>query len=158
MAVPGPSPPTSWNAHKVSRRTKTDPPGNPRFRRTYATAKAAGVDVEVVPCTMDGSWKTKEFLEKFPLGYLPAFEGADGFKLQESGAIADYRECATIERPMRGERERAGRGVRGRKPAVRPLSTRIQTFLPFHDETLSSVIPVLTYTCRQNFAGGTAYL
>lgn len=41
---------------------------------------------------MDGSWKTKEFVEKFPLGYLPAFEGADGFKLQESGAIADYCE------------------------------------------------------------------
>ncbi|EJT47507.1 hypothetical protein A1Q1_03619 [Trichosporon asahii var. asahii CBS 2479] len=64
--------------------------GNPRFRRTYATAKAAGVEVEVVPCVMDGSWKTEEFLKKFPLGYLPAFEGKDGFKLQESGAIADY--------------------------------------------------------------------
>lgn len=43
---------------------------------------------------MDGSWKTEDFLKKFPLGYLPAFEGADGFNLQESGAIADY--CKSI--------------------------------------------------------------
>jgi len=38
----------------------------------------------------DGAWKTPEFLAKFPFGYLPAFEGADGVNLQESGAIADY--------------------------------------------------------------------
>lgn len=40
----------------------------------------------------DGAWKTPEFLAKFPFGYLPAFEGVDGVKLQECGAIADYCE------------------------------------------------------------------
>lgn len=76
---------------------------------------------------MDGSWKTEDFLKKFPLGYLPAFEGKDGFKLQESGAIADYREYTTFERPKREERERAGKGVRGRK-ALRPLPHNFTNF------------------------------
>lgn len=34
--------------------------------------------------------KTPEFLKKFPIGKLPAFEGADGFVLYESNAIAHY--------------------------------------------------------------------
>lgn len=34
--------------------------------------------------------KTPEFLAKFPLGKVPAFEGADGFCLAESAAIATY--------------------------------------------------------------------
>lgn len=105
---------------------------------------------------MDGSWKTEEFLKKFPLGYLPAFEGKDGFKLQESGAIADYRELCN-ERDQSEKRGNVLSQVRGRK-ALAPAYRCTQTYLPFHDETLFSVIPVLTYTCRQNFAGGTAYL
>jgi elongation factor 1-gamma len=66
--------------------------GNSRFRRALAVATYAGLEVETDPAfTMkDGAWKTKDFLKKFPLGYLPAFEGADGLNLQESGAIADY--------------------------------------------------------------------
>ncbi|BEI99204.1 hypothetical protein CcaverHIS631_0402470 [Cutaneotrichosporon cavernicola] len=66
--------------------------GNSRFRRALAVATYAGLEVETDPnFTMkDGAWKTPEFLKKFPLGYLPAFEGADGLCLQESGAIADY--------------------------------------------------------------------
>jgi elongation factor 1-gamma len=46
----------------------------------------------------DGAWKTPEFLAKFPFGYLPAFEGADGVNLQESGAIADYCKCLAFAR------------------------------------------------------------
>lgn len=68
--------------------------GNSRFRRALAVATYCGLDVETDPnFTMkDGAWKTPEFLKKFPLGYLPAFEGADGLNLQECGAIADYCE------------------------------------------------------------------
>ena len=68
--------------------------GNSRFRRALAVATYAGLEVETDPnFTMkDGAWKTPEFLEKFPFGYLPAFEGADGETLQECGAIADYCE------------------------------------------------------------------
>lgn len=34
--------------------------------------------------------KTPEFLAKFPLGKVPAFEGSDGFTLAEGSAIAAY--------------------------------------------------------------------
>lgn len=34
--------------------------------------------------------KTPEFLSKFPLGKVPAFEGADGFCLAEGAAICEY--------------------------------------------------------------------
>ena len=36
--------------------------------------------------------KKPEFLAKFPHGKIPAFEGADGFKLTETPAIARYSE------------------------------------------------------------------
>jgi hypothetical protein len=36
--------------------------------------------------------KKPEFLAKFPLGKIPAFEGANGFNLAEGAAIARYRE------------------------------------------------------------------
>lgn len=101
--ISGAEPPDLFASWNWTYKTQTDHTGNPRFRRTLATAKAAGVEVEVVPCVMDGSWKTEEFLKKFPLGYLPAFEGKDGFKLQESGAIADYREFAQRETKARRE-------------------------------------------------------
>ncbi|KAJ3217502.1 Elongation factor 1-gamma [Clydaea vesicula] len=39
---------------------------------------------------MGVSNKTPEFLKKFPLGKVPAFEGADGFTLFESSAITYY--------------------------------------------------------------------
>lgn len=48
--------------------------------------------VDSTPNIADGKYKTKEFLAKFPLGYLPAFEGVDGSLIQESAAISDYRE------------------------------------------------------------------
>jgi elongation factor 1-gamma len=34
--------------------------------------------------------RTPEFLEKFPAGKIPAFEGADGFKVIETYAISKY--------------------------------------------------------------------
>ena len=34
--------------------------------------------------------KSPEFLKKFPLGKVPAFEGSDGVLLTESNAIAYY--------------------------------------------------------------------
>lgn len=44
---------------------------------------------------MKSDWKTAEFLEKYPLGYLPAFEDGD-LHLNESGAIAEYGEFSSI--------------------------------------------------------------
>lgn len=41
--------------------------------------------------------KKPEFLAKFPHGKIPAFDGADGFKLFESAAIARYGESIESE-------------------------------------------------------------
>lgn len=40
--------------------------------------------------------KSPEYLAKFPHGKIPAFEGADGFKLFETQAIARYSEFSSI--------------------------------------------------------------
>jgi glutathione S-transferase len=44
---------------------------------------------------MKSEWKTPEFLEKFPLGYLPTLEDGD-LLLSESGAIAEYGESRFV--------------------------------------------------------------
>lgn len=49
-----------------------------------------GLEIEIPPFTMGVDNKTPEFLAKFPLGKVPVFEGADGFYLSESVAIATY--------------------------------------------------------------------
>ena len=65
-------------------------PNNPRVQQTLVAAKYNGLDVEVVPITFGVDNKSPEFLGKFPLGKVPAFEGSDGFCLFESSAIAKY--------------------------------------------------------------------
>jgi len=53
-------------------------------------ARYNGLEVEVpTDFTMESS-KSPEYLKKFPTGKVPAFEGADGFTLFESSAIAYY--------------------------------------------------------------------
>lgn len=37
--------------------------------------------------------KSPEFLDKFTLGKIPAFEGNDGFTLLEGASIARYGQC-----------------------------------------------------------------
>ncbi|KAI1198114.1 glutathione S-transferase [Nemania serpens] len=49
-----------------------------------------GLEIEIPPFTISETNRTPEFLAKFPLGKIPAFEGADGFLLTESIAIATY--------------------------------------------------------------------
>ncbi|KAI1430191.1 glutathione S-transferase [Xylaria sp. FL1777] len=49
-----------------------------------------GLEIEVPPFTMRETNRTPEFLAKFALGKIPTFEGADGFCLSESTAIASY--------------------------------------------------------------------
>ncbi|KAI9330621.1 hypothetical protein BDR26DRAFT_899720 [Obelidium mucronatum] len=65
-------------------------PNNPRVAKALIAAKYNGIEVEVVPVEMGKSNKTPEFLKKFPLGKVPAFEANDGFTLYESNAIAFY--------------------------------------------------------------------
>lgn len=66
------------------------PPEGAKVLRIVAAAKANGLDVEVVPTAPRTDSGKPEFLAKFPMGKVPAFEGADGFLLSESRAIAWY--------------------------------------------------------------------
>ncbi|KAJ3328575.1 threalose-6-phosphate phosphatase [Blyttiomyces sp. JEL0837] len=53
-------------------------------------AKYNGIEVETADVEMGVTNKTPEFLKKFPLGKVPAFENGSGFTLYESNAIAYY--------------------------------------------------------------------
>jgi elongation factor 1-gamma len=59
-----------------------------------ATAVLAGIKYNLpTGYTHFETNKTPEYLAKFPHGKIPAWEGADGFKLFEAAAIARYCEC-----------------------------------------------------------------
>lgn len=68
---------------------------NWRVKRIQAVAALSGASVEEVHIEM-AKTKSDEYLQKFPVGCVPAFEGADGVNLTESAAIAEYGES---ERP-----------------------------------------------------------
>ncbi|KAI2621587.1 glutathione S-transferase [Xylaria nigripes] len=63
-------------------------PNNLRVNRALIIADMNGLEIEIPPFTMRETNRTPEFLAKFPLGKVPAFEGADGFCLTEGVAIA----------------------------------------------------------------------
>ncbi|KAI0117669.1 glutathione S-transferase [Nemania sp. FL0031] len=63
---------------------------NPRVNRAMIIADMNGLEIDIPAFTMRETNRTTEFLSKFPLGKVPAFEGADGFCLTESIAIATY--------------------------------------------------------------------
>ncbi|KAI1386782.1 glutathione S-transferase [Hypoxylon trugodes] len=66
-------------------------PGNYRVERAQVIAAVNGLEVPLAEgFKMGVDNKTPEFLAKFPMGRVPAFEGADGFCLAEGGAIATY--------------------------------------------------------------------
>ncbi|KAI5367860.1 Putative elongation factor 1B gamma, glutathione S-transferase, Thioredoxin-like superfamily [Septoria linicola] len=62
--------------------------GNPRTTAILAVAKANGLDVEVV--TTEPGKVTDDYRKLNKLGKVPTFEGADGYVLTESMAIAIY--------------------------------------------------------------------
>lgn len=66
------------------------PPEGAKVLRSVAAAKANGLELEVVPTAPRVDSGKPEFLAKFPMGKVPAFEGADGLLLSESRAIAWY--------------------------------------------------------------------
>ena len=61
---------------------------------------------------MKSDWKTPEFLEKYPLGYLPAFQDGELY-LSESGAIAEYGEFGSLPPSSSVWCGVARRGLRG---------------------------------------------
>merc|ERR1712170_219065 len=66
-------------------------PDNFRAQKALIAAKYSGAQVTVAKDFVFGETnKSAEFLKKFPLGKVPAFEGTDGLILTESNAIAYY--------------------------------------------------------------------
>merc|ERR1712114_65751 len=66
-------------------------PDNFRAFKALIAAKYSGAQLTVAKDFVFGeSNKKPEFLKKFPLGKVPAFEGSDGVLLTESNAIAYY--------------------------------------------------------------------
>ncbi|KAJ0114296.1 hypothetical protein N8I77_003312 [Diaporthe amygdali] len=65
-------------------------PNNFRVQRALVIAALNGLEIDVPEFQFGQANKTPEFLAKFPLGKVPAFEGADGFTLTEGAAIATY--------------------------------------------------------------------
>ncbi|EIW80528.1 glutathione S-transferase C-terminal-like protein [Coniophora puteana RWD-64-598 SS2] len=55
-----------------------------------AVAAVAGLELSLPEVKMGETNKSPEFLAKFPQGKIPAFEDAEGFKLTEGLAIANY--------------------------------------------------------------------
>merc|ERR1712226_1336763 len=66
-------------------------PDNFRAQKALIAAKYSGAQVSLAKDFKFGETnKSPEFLKKFPLGKVPAFEGSDGVLLTESNAIAYY--------------------------------------------------------------------
>ncbi|KAJ4396371.1 hypothetical protein N0V93_000590 [Gnomoniopsis smithogilvyi] len=65
-------------------------PGNFRVLRAQVIADLNGLELKNADFQMGVTNKSPEFLAKFPLGKVPAFEGADGFCLTEGAAISTY--------------------------------------------------------------------
>ncbi|EYE98797.1 glutathione S-transferase family protein [Aspergillus ruber CBS 135680] len=66
-------------------------PNNPRVIKTHAAANLNGLEVTEAPFQMGVTNRTPEFLTKFPLGKIPAFESADSsVRIFESDAITQY--------------------------------------------------------------------
>ncbi|KAI5984345.1 glutathione S-transferase C-terminal-like protein [Pisolithus albus] len=67
--------------------------GHPRQPQTKAILSAAaisGLEIELLPFEFGVTNKLPEFIQKFPLAKIPAFEDNEGFKLIEGTAIARY--------------------------------------------------------------------
>lgn len=134
--------------------------GNSRVRRVLSVAALAGVELEHDKSfTFASEWKTPEFLEKNPFGFLPVLELEDGTTLRECAAIAEYSEsefsfrCAISVVEWR-RKDLCG-GMRPRFGVSDIVGAQKERLDCLKDETSISVIPVLM-TCVENFpAGGT---
>lgn len=67
---------------------------NGRTLAVLVAAKHNDLDIELVQTQPNASANSSaEYRKVQPLGKIPAFEGANGFKLSESIAIAIYGTC-----------------------------------------------------------------
>ena len=55
-----------------------------------SAAAISGLEIELPPFEFGVTNKSPEFVQKFPLAKIPAFEDNEGFRLIEGTAIARY--------------------------------------------------------------------
>ncbi|KAJ2897278.1 Elongation factor 1-gamma, partial [Coemansia aciculifera] len=71
--------------------TIVGPTGNSRNNKARIVAQFLGLDLACTPDFIMGvDNKTEEYIAKYPAGKVPAFEGANGFRLTDSSAISYY--------------------------------------------------------------------
>lgn len=58
-----------------------------------SAAAIAGLEVDLKEFVYGVTNKLPEFIDKFTLGKVPAFESKDGFALVEGASIARYGQC-----------------------------------------------------------------
>ncbi|KAG8146634.1 hypothetical protein E2320_013762 [Naja naja] len=75
-------------------------PENWRAFKALIAAQYSGAKIKVLSTPPQFHFgqtnKTPEFLKKFPVGKVPAFEGEDGFCIFESNAIAHYEAASQV--------------------------------------------------------------
>jgi len=97
-------------------------PDNFRAQKALIAAKYSGAQVTLAKDFVFGETnKSPEFLKKFPLGKVPAFEGSDGVVLTESNAIAYY---------LANEELRGGNDAANRAKVVQWMSMADNDILP----------------------------
>ncbi|KAJ9065303.1 hypothetical protein DSO57_1021073 [Entomophthora muscae] len=80
------------------------PKGNPRVHKVLITAKLSSIPIDHDQTFELGKDnKTPDYLAKFPLGQVPAFEIKDGPVLTESNAIAFYVASLKENNPLLGK-------------------------------------------------------
>ncbi|OAX38700.1 glutathione S-transferase C-terminal-like protein [Rhizopogon vinicolor AM-OR11-026] len=68
-----------------------------------SAAAIAGLEVDLAPLEVGVTNKSPEFLDKFALGKIPAFEGNDGLTLVEGASIARYVASLAPESGLLGD-------------------------------------------------------
>lgn len=105
-------------------------PDNFRAFKALVAAKYSGAQLTLAKDFVFGeSNKKPEFLKKFPLGKVPAFEGSDGVLLTESNAIAYY--VANDE--LRGGSDAAARAQVHISLAITKLPHYVSVMISFTD-------------------------
>ncbi|GKZ22520.1 hypothetical protein AbraIFM66951_006496 [Aspergillus brasiliensis] len=108
-------------------------PNNPRVMKTQAAANFNNLTLTTADFKMGETNRDPAWLAKFPMGKVPAFEGADGTLLVESDAITQY---VAESGPAAGQ-------LVGATPAERAL---IRQWICFADgEVLSSVTTLVLW-------------
>ncbi|KAJ9058955.1 Elongation factor 1-gamma [Entomophthora muscae] len=78
--------------------------GNPRVQKVQITAKLSSIEIDFDENFEMGKHnKTPEYLAKFPLGQVPAFEAKDGLCLTESAGLAFYVANLKENNPLLGK-------------------------------------------------------